>query len=105
MDKTQTMNVAYDRIKFIDMVFCMSSIYSYDHEIMQLTDERIDMVDLGGEQATNNFQLFFNKLNLASKQVVQICNQVSNLYDATTTTTSTQASKGSNTNQLAQVKV
>ena len=37
MDKTQTMNVAYDRIKFIAIVFCMSSICSYDHEIMQLT--------------------------------------------------------------------
>jgi hypothetical protein len=38
MDKTQTMNVAYDCIKFIAIVFCMSSICSYDHEIMQLTD-------------------------------------------------------------------
>ena len=38
MDKTQTMNVAYDRVKFIAIVFCMSSICSYDHEIMQLTD-------------------------------------------------------------------
>ena len=38
MDKTKTINVAYDRIKFIAIVFCMSSICSYDHEIMQLTD-------------------------------------------------------------------
>ena len=38
MDETQTMNVAYDRVKFIAIVFCMSSICSYDHEIMQLTD-------------------------------------------------------------------
>ena len=38
MDKTQTMNVAYDRVKFIAIVFCMSSICSYDHEIMQLTN-------------------------------------------------------------------
>ena len=38
MDKTQTMNVTYDRVKFIAIVFCMSSICSYDHEIMQLTD-------------------------------------------------------------------
>jgi hypothetical protein len=38
MDKTQTVSVAYDRIKFIAIVFCMSSICSYDHEIMQLTD-------------------------------------------------------------------
>ena len=38
MDKTQTINVAYDCIKFIAIVFCMSSICSYDHEIMQLTD-------------------------------------------------------------------
>ena len=36
MDKTQTTNVAYDRVKFIAIVFCMSSICSYDHEIMQL---------------------------------------------------------------------
>ena len=40
MDKTQTMNVAYDRVKFIAIVFHMSSIFSYDHEIMQLTDTR-----------------------------------------------------------------
>ena len=38
MDKTQTINVAHNRIKFIAIVFCMSSICSYDHEIMQLTD-------------------------------------------------------------------
>jgi hypothetical protein len=38
LDKTQTMNIAYDRVKFIAIVFCMSSIYSYDNEIMQLTD-------------------------------------------------------------------
>ena len=38
MDKTQTMNVAYDRVNLIAIVFCMSSICSYDHEIMQLTD-------------------------------------------------------------------
>ena len=38
MGKTQTMNVAYDCVKLIAIVFCMSSIYSYDHEIMQLTD-------------------------------------------------------------------
>ena len=38
MDKTQTMNVAYDRVKFIAIIFGMSSICSYDHEIMQLTD-------------------------------------------------------------------
>ena len=38
MDKTQTMNVEYDRVKFIAIVFCMSTICSYDHEIMQLTD-------------------------------------------------------------------
>ena len=38
MDKTQTINVAYDRVKFIAIVFCMSSICSYDHEIMQLTN-------------------------------------------------------------------
>ena len=37
MEKTQTMNVAYDRIKFIAIIFCMSSICSYDHEIMQIT--------------------------------------------------------------------
>ena len=36
MGKTQTINIAYDRIKFIAIIFCMSSIYSYDHEIMQL---------------------------------------------------------------------
>ena len=36
MDKTQTISIAYDRIKFIAIVFCMSSICSYDHEIMQL---------------------------------------------------------------------
>ena len=29
---------AYDRIKFIAIAFCMSSICSYDHEIMQLID-------------------------------------------------------------------
>ena len=40
MDKTQTMNIAYDRIKFIAIIFCMSSICSYDHEIMQLPDTR-----------------------------------------------------------------
>ena len=38
MDKTQTINVAYDRIKFIAIVFYMSSICSYDHGVMQLTD-------------------------------------------------------------------
>ena len=38
MDKTQTINVAYDRVKFIATVFCMSSICSYDHEIMKLTN-------------------------------------------------------------------
>ena len=38
MDKTQTMNVAYDRVKFIAIGFCKSSICSYDHEIMQLTN-------------------------------------------------------------------
>ena len=38
MDETQTMNVAYDRVKFIAIVFFMSSICSYDNEIMQLTD-------------------------------------------------------------------
>ena len=38
MDKTQTINVAYDRINFTAIVFCMSSICSYDHEIMQLTN-------------------------------------------------------------------
>ena len=38
MDKTQTVNVAYDRVKFIAIIFCMSSICSYDLEIMQLTD-------------------------------------------------------------------
>ena len=38
MDKTQTINVAYDRIKFIAIVLRMSSICSYDHEIMQLTN-------------------------------------------------------------------
>src|SRR3989337_1555027 len=38
MDKTQTINVAYDLIKFIAIIFCMSSICSYDHETMQLTD-------------------------------------------------------------------
>ena len=27
MDKTQTMNVAYDHIKFIAIIFCMSSVY------------------------------------------------------------------------------
>ena len=36
--KTQTMNVAYGLVKFIAIIFCMSSICSYDHEIMQLTD-------------------------------------------------------------------
>ena len=40
MDKTQTTNIAYDPIKFIVIVLCMSSICSYDHEIMQLTDTR-----------------------------------------------------------------
>ena len=40
MDKTQTMNIAYDHVKFIAIVFCMSTICSYDHEIMQLTDTR-----------------------------------------------------------------
>ena len=38
MDKTQTISIAYDHVKFIAIVFCMSSICSYDHEIMQLTD-------------------------------------------------------------------
>ena len=38
IDKTQTINVAYDRIKFIVIVFCMSSICSYNHEIMILTN-------------------------------------------------------------------
>ena len=38
MDETQTINVAYDRVKFIAIVFYMLSICSYDHEIMQLTD-------------------------------------------------------------------
>ena len=38
MEKTQTMNVAYDCIKFIAIVLCMPSICSYEHEIMQLTD-------------------------------------------------------------------
>ena len=38
MDKTQIMNVAYDRVNFIAIAFCMSSICSYGHEIMQLTD-------------------------------------------------------------------
>ena len=72
--------------------------------MLRLLFERIDIVDQrGGEQATNNFQLFFHNLNFASKQVIQICNQVSNLYDATTT--STRASKGNNTIYLAQVKV
>ena len=28
MDKTQTINIAYDRVKFIAIVFCMSSICS-----------------------------------------------------------------------------
>ena len=32
------MNVAYDRVKFIAIIFSMSSVCSYDHEIMQLTD-------------------------------------------------------------------
>lgn len=40
MDKTHTINIAYDHIKFIAIVFCMSSICSYDHEIMQLTETR-----------------------------------------------------------------
>ena len=31
-------SLAYDRIKFIALIFCMSSICSYGHEIMQLTD-------------------------------------------------------------------
>ena len=38
MDKTQTINVAYDRVKFIVIVFCMSSIISLDHEIVQFPD-------------------------------------------------------------------
>ena len=38
MDKTQTINVACDRVKFIAIVFYMSSICSYDHEIMKLTN-------------------------------------------------------------------
>ena len=38
MDKTQTMNIAYDRVKFIAIIFGMSSICSYDREIIQLTD-------------------------------------------------------------------
>ena len=38
MDKTQTMNVAYDSSQFIAIIFCMSSICFYDHEIMQLTN-------------------------------------------------------------------
>ena len=38
MDKTQTMNVEYDRVKFIAIVFCMSSICYYNHAIMQRTD-------------------------------------------------------------------
>ena len=40
MDKTQTINVASDHVKFIATVFCMSSTCSYDHEIMQVTDTR-----------------------------------------------------------------
>ena len=36
MDKTQTINVTYDHIKFIAIVFRMSSIYSFNYEIMQL---------------------------------------------------------------------
>ena len=38
MDKTQIINVAYDRVKFIATIFSMSSICSYDHDIMQLTN-------------------------------------------------------------------
>ena len=38
MDKTQTMNATYDRVKFIAIVFCVSSIRSDDYKIMQLTD-------------------------------------------------------------------
>ena len=38
MNETLTTSIAYDHIMFIAIVFCMSSICSYDHEIMQLTD-------------------------------------------------------------------
>ena len=38
MDKTQTVNIAYDHVSILLLFFYMSSIYSYDHEIMQLTD-------------------------------------------------------------------
>ena len=36
MDKTQTMNVAYDRVSLLLLSSACQCICSYDHEIMQL---------------------------------------------------------------------
>ena len=38
MEKTQTTNVAYDRVSLLLLFSACQCICSYDHEIMQLTD-------------------------------------------------------------------
>ena len=38
MDKTQTINVAYDRVSLLLLFSACQCICSYDHEIMQLPD-------------------------------------------------------------------
>ena len=38
MDKTQTINVAYNRVSLLLMFSACQCIFSYDHEIMQLPD-------------------------------------------------------------------
>ena len=38
MDKTQTTNIAYDRVSLLLLFSACQCICSYDHEIMQLTD-------------------------------------------------------------------
>ena len=38
MDKTQTINVAYDRVSLLLQFSACQCIYSYDHDIVQLPD-------------------------------------------------------------------
>ena len=38
MDKTQTINVAYDRVSLLLLFSACQCMCSYDHEIMQLPD-------------------------------------------------------------------
>ena len=38
MDKTQTMNITYDRVSLLQLFSTCQSMCSYDHEIMQLPD-------------------------------------------------------------------